>query len=247
MDCWHWGQQVLYPFVTRNLPPPWIWKILSRIVGSHNNQSHALNSSPFLLSCCEEWVSLRLFYFHFRIKMTVLQSWICVKTVTDDSTLTSSSGLLPALPIVNFQPHSSTLGLGFWKTQQNPDSRALIFPNYIWALTAFTFYQVPLPFSHADTFALSWVFIHSQLLRACTETIHKFINQARTIVLLPRSHHTTELHVPPCTLPLSVSYRDMKRFRFQVLESTTRFHTDCSHLFFSRFAADIVVYSKEEG
>ena len=122
-----------------------------------------------------------------------------MKTVTDDSTLTTSSGLLPPLPIVNFQPHSSTLGLGFWKTQQNPDSRALIFPNYIWALTAFTFYQVPLPFSHADTFALSESsFIHNYFVHAQAQFTNLLIKPGQLYycqaAITPRSF--TYLHVP---------------------------------------------------
>ena len=132
------------------------------------------------------------------------------------------------------------LDLEFGELEQNPDSRALIVANYILVLTAFTFFQVPLlPFLTCRYFGSEGAFIHSQLLRACRGTIHKFINPGRTIVPLSSSHRTTELHVPYHTVRfLIVTWIGI---RFSNQAAGIAYHTDCSHLFCSRFAAHIVL------
>lgn len=103
-------------------------------------------------------------------------------------------------------------------------------------LTAFTFSQVPLlPFLTCRYFGSEGAFIHSHLLRACRGTIHKFINPGRTIVPLSSSHRTTELHVPYHTVRfLIVTWIGI---RFSNQSAGLPYHTDCSHLFCSRFAA----------
>ena len=145
--------------------------------------------------------------------MAVLKGWICVKTGT------MSSGRWPTVPIVIFQPGSSSLWIWILETYskiQTPELLLSLITSGRLQLSPFS----RCPFlSHMQIFSL-WVRLHSFPITSCMQRDHSVIYESRpdscTSVQHPPHHGASG------TLPHPFPNRDVKRF--EVLGSRINQH-----------------------